>query len=229
LPVRVQVGGNALFVDLRSAIGRGMLVTGRFDDAVARVLRAELRPGGVYVDVGANVGVFSLLGAECVSDHGVVHAFEVDPRALRCLRRTQRTNRLTNLVVHAVALGADAGLVCLEQSDDVGLTFVSSERKGGTLFPLLPLDAWFTYFQKRGLDVLKIDVEGSELEVLRGARKVIECCRPVVVCEAAGLQERFGALPDDIVRFMANLRYRVSELENANDMTFVFRTEAASE
>jgi FkbM family methyltransferase len=219
-------GGRRLYVDLRSAIGRGMLVTGQFDRALGDFLRKTLQPGDTFVDVGANVGVFSLIALERVGEKGLVHAFEVDPRALRCLTRTQQANGLGNLIVHNTALGATAGLMSIVQSAELGDTYMTQPSDGALRFPLEPLDAWLDHFRERGLRLVKVDVEGAELEVLSGAERVLRTCRPIVVCEAVeSHQARFGRSVADLIAFMTGLGYNVERLAGVNDPTIVFGTE----
>ncbi|MDX1539768.1 MAG: hypothetical protein R3349_00050, partial [Geminicoccaceae bacterium] len=74
LPVPVTIEHRRCYVDLRSAIGRAIYMQGEFDPAVFGPIRAALRPGDVFVDVGANIGWYSLLAARIVGPTGRVHA-----------------------------------------------------------------------------------------------------------------------------------------------------------
>jgi FkbM family methyltransferase len=226
LPVAVRVaGGRKLFVDLRSAIGRGIAVRGEFDPAVGGFLADRLRPGAVLADIGANIGYFSLSALELVGATGEVHSFEIDPRSLACLYRTQRVNRLENLFVHGVGLGDHAAIVRIAAEAEMGNTHVSAgARRGGPGFPMLPLDTWEGYFEQRGLDVMKIDVEGAELGVLRGGRRVLERNRPIVLCEAIEANlARFGHSVAALSHFMESIGYRSPEtLGGAHDCNLVF-------
>src|SRR5947209_7000962 len=113
-PVSVKLAsGRRMFVDLRSSIGRALFMKGEFDPMVFPPLRAALKPGGTFLDVGANVGYYSLLGLDCVGGAGQVHAFEIDPRPLACLRKTVPSECLRNLAVHEVAAGNRDGTATL--------------------------------------------------------------------------------------------------------------------
>lgn len=215
--------GRTLFVDLRSAIGRGILATREFDPALTRYLSEIIGAGDCFIDVGANVGVFSLLASDRTGPCGETHAFEVDPRALRCLGLTQKRNRLTNLVVHATALGDRCGTISLSQSGEVGHTFIRRSSSASLTFPVMTLDCWADYFSARRVRVIKIDVEGAELPVLRGATRLLRACSPEVICESEpGHQARFGYNESDLVEHMAALGYSVRSLPGTNDGTLVF-------
>lgn len=225
LPVRVRThGGRALYVDLRSAIGRGIFVRGEFDPAVYGFLRENLRPGAVFADIGANIGYFSVAALELVGAAGEVHSFEIDPRSLRCLYRTQGANRSANHFIHGNGLGSEPGIARIEAESEMGNTHISRSQLGGTGFPVLPLDTWVPYFERRGLGVIKLDVEGAELEVLRGGARVLASCRPVVLCEAIESNlRRFGHSVADLLAFMNSLGYSAAPLEGSHDVNLVFR------
>src|ERR1043166_3041873 len=109
-PVEVTiVNGRRMFVDLRSAVGRGIFATKRFDPAVFEPLQSVLKPGGIFLDVGANVGYYSMLAMDLVGESGAIHAFEIDERPLRCLHKTVRRQKLVNLHIHEIAVGAAEG------------------------------------------------------------------------------------------------------------------------
>jgi FkbM family methyltransferase len=211
-------------VDLRSAIGRGVLVTGSFDRALGQFISQTLRTDDVFVDAGSNIGYFSLMANHLVGPGGEVHAFEVDPRALRCLRLSQRRNSLPNLIIHSVALGDRPGVVRLVTSGEAGHTFVTSGDGGRRVVPMMPLDAWLEYFTARGIRLIKIDVEGAELAVLRGARGIIERCRPVIVFEAIESNlTRFGDSVAHIREFFEGLAMSPQQLPGTDEPNLVVR------
>lgn len=224
-PVSVRThGGRKLYVDLRSAIGRGIFVRGEFDPAVLGFLREHLRPGSVFADIGANIGYFSVAALGLVGAPGEVHSFEIDPRSLRCLYRTQGANRSPNHFIHGNGLGSEPGIARIEAESEMGNTHISQSQPGGTGFPVLPLDTWAPYFERRGLGVIKLDVEGAELEVLRGGARVIAACKPVILCEVIESNlRRFGHSAADVIAFMASLGYTASPLAGSHDVNLVFR------
>lgn len=223
VPVRMH-GGRKLYVDLRSAIGRGIFVRGEFDPAVLAFLRGHLKPGSIFADIGANIGYFSVAALDLVGEPGEVHSFEIDPRSLRCLYRTQAANRAGNHFIHGNGLAAESGIVRIEAEAEMGNTHISRLESRGTGFPVLPLDAWAPYFERRGLSVIKLDVEGAELDVLRGAARVLASCRPIVLCEAIDSNlRRFGGSVAGLETFMSSLGYSASMLPGSHDVNLVFQ------
>ena len=175
--------GRRMYVDLRSGIGRGIYVVGEFDAAVFPPISANLAVGSTFIDIGANVGYYSMLALDIVGATGQVHAFEIDPRPLKCLAMTKRQFKLDNFHIHPVALGSSDGHVLITKDSECGNRHVAITGNGISV-PMTSLDAWFAMQNLGRIDVLKIDVEGFELEVLRGGLGVIERFRPHLVIEA---------------------------------------------
>lgn len=155
------------------------------------VLLAAVRDRpGVVVDVGANTGVYTLLAASVRGT--VVHAFEPYPPVAAMLREnlTLSSVRRRVHVVEAAVSDVD-GTVDLWVPPDVGLVETSSSTdpgsKGGDLRRVevraVTLDGWWSAAGRPDVTVVKVDVEGAELRTLRGARKVLACCRPWVLVE----------------------------------------------
>lgn len=199
-PVRTDVRGLDFYVDLRSSVGRGIFVTGQFDQAVYAALEPSLTPGAVLIDVGANIGYYSVLASRDVGENGAVHAFEIDPRPLRCLRKTIRSNGLRNIHLHEVAVGAHEGHSGLRMQPDCGHSYVDDET-GGMRVPMASLDSWLRSAPHIGrVDAIKIDVEGGEVAVLQGALDMLNRFRPRIVCEAyerGGCSWGSGCHPSD--------------------------------
>ena len=220
-PVPVKLAcGYVCYVDLRSAIGRGLLVKGDFDPALGQFIDSVLQPGGVFLDVGANVGYFSLRALARVGAAGEVHAFEMEARSLRCLDDTKRKGKLDNLTVHKTAVGDREGTVGVVSAAEIGQSWVNAQGTGVTM---RPLDAWLAEFEGKRLQLIKIDVEGMEFKVLQGARQLLTRHRPIVVSEALEMtMDRFQEKPDDLISYMAGLGYWKSDLAGTNDTNWVF-------
>jgi len=176
--------GSRMWVDLRSAVGRAIIVKGEFDQAVWRAIEPHLNTGSVFLDVGANVGYYSLLASSYVGKAGQVHAFEIDPRPLRCLRKNAAVCTNRNVTVHERAVSDIIGIGALLAKPDCGHSSVQQEGHGMKV-QMVTLDHWM---DEPGapdhIDVIKLDIEGGELAALEGARNLIGRLRPFIVCEA---------------------------------------------
>lgn len=207
-------------MDLRSGIGRGIFVKGEFDPAVFEPLHAALKPGGTFVDVGANVGFYSMLALEDIGETGVIHAFEVDQRPLRCLRKTISRHRVGNLLVHEFAVGRYDGTVGFCAAPESGQSCIA--EKGERQVRMTTLDTWWRESKPTNIHALKIDIEGAELPALEGGREMLYEMRPLIVCEAdETLQRKFGYERVDLISFLAGLQYSIHELESAWSPTIV--------
>lgn len=217
------VTGQTCYVDTRSTIGQGLLVTGELDPKLAQwISSAVAGRDGVFVDAGANVGFFSLLALAKMRT-GTAHAFEIDPRALRCLRLTKERGHLEHLIIHDCGLGATRAMAGLVPEDEPGWTHVDFGAVTGPRFSVGPLDDFAGDFGGQPVVAVKIDVEGMELAVVRGAEKTLMEHRPLVVSEAIdGHLARYGGSVRELVEFMASLRYICQPLPDANDATLVF-------
>jgi FkbM family methyltransferase len=164
------------------------LVRGSLEVSVQEALRRTVAPGSIFYDVGANVGFFSLVAARLAGPTGVIHAFEPVPSNVDGLKATAVLNDVA-IHEHDVAI-----------ADYVGRSSMSVPREGswshlidhGTHpaaaatieVKVTTLDAFVE--QNEPPDVIKIDVEGYEVEVLQGATALLRTKRPAVVCELHG-------------------------------------------
>jgi FkbM family methyltransferase len=144
-----------------------------------RFLHAFLRPGDVFVDVGANVGLYTLAGAQLVATHGEVHAFEPSGRAFERLCENIRLNRYTNVTTHRTALGDTEGDLVMKASQDGHDAWNSYAKPSmGSFFnpEVTQCARWDTFASQHDLigrvALMKIDVEGWEERVLIGGQWV---------------------------------------------------------
>lgn len=144
----------------------------RQDEEDLAVLRRLLSPGEVFVDCGANVGLWTIAAAMEVGPTGSVYSFEPNPTVFNKLVRNAELSGLENVHGRQVALGAQSGeasLTCAGANSQIS----SDETTGDETVnvPVRPLDRFLSGRRVHGC---KIDVEGYELEVLKGAEELIE-------------------------------------------------------
>jgi FkbM family methyltransferase len=151
-----------------------------------RILQAVVGPGGRAVDVGASVGLHTLALARAVGQTGRVDAFEAEPRLQPYLQRTLAVNGLGQVHLHNMAVGAKDGTASFQVARTIGHSSLyglgDDEVRDQVTVQLRQLDSVSDVMAP--IDVIKIDVEGAELDVIRGAKKILsgspEC---VVVAE----------------------------------------------
>ena len=128
-----------------------------------------------FVDIGANIGWFTLVAAHALGGRGQVHSFEPDPAHLAKLRANVAANRLENVTINGSALSDrndDARLYLNAVNRGDNSLLPSAERSGSTLVRLQRLDDYSGLSRERPL-IAKLDVQGSEIDVLTGARTLL--------------------------------------------------------
>ena len=167
-------------------------------EAIAQWMSRVLRSGMTVVDVGAHVGVYSVLAARLVGPRGVVHAVEPQQDCVSLIERNAALNGLTQLKAHTLALGEeDKPVGLLVDPRSLGGRTVSADESEGPVVAGATLDSFTRQEQLAPIDLLKLDAAGNELSVLRGAQSLLEGGRiAYVICKLYHpdvTSERFGA------------------------------------
>jgi FkbM family methyltransferase len=178
-----------------------LILVGHLDVPVQEALRRTVPAGGVVYDVGANVGFFTLLAARMVGDGGRVLAFEPIAAAARLAEEAALRSGLADRVeVRAAAVGAQSGTARMCSVAAGGIwSHMAGVRDPHPLtveevdVPLVSLDDVVAGGAPPP-DVVKLDVEGAEGDVLRGASGVLAEHRPIVVCELHDTNEEVADL-----------------------------------
>lgn len=189
----------------------GLLVSGLLELPVQEAIRRLLAEGEVLYDVGANVGFFALAGARLVGQAGAVYAFEPVPANAAAIRRGAELNGIANLEVVEKAAGRAAGRDSLLLVEDLSWSHLESRgphprTTDKVEIEVVAIDDLVAGGRLRPPQLVKIDVEGSEIDVLAGMRTTIEQHRPAIVCELHDTASRF-------VETMDGLGYEISNLE----------------
>lgn len=154
-------------------VGRPIAEFGVYEYAVTELLRGYLHPGDCFVDVGANIGYYSVLAAAIVSRTGKVIAFEPSDRVRKRLVRNVELNELNQVEIRGDAVGERAGVVRLVEPQDTGndgLAYVTVDTTIGRDVACVTLDSLIEVGNVPTL--IKVDVEGGEQRVFAGAARL---------------------------------------------------------
>lgn len=165
-------------------VGQSLQLFGEFSPGEMDLYRFLLSPGDVVVEVGANLGALTVPIAQCVGDTGVVIAYEPQRVTYQALCGNLALNSLPNVVAHNNAVGAVVGsthcpAVTLSAPDNVGGVEMDASKPPNVAVTTLDTDLGAI----PRLTLLKIDVEGMEVDVLAGADALIRRTRPTIVAE----------------------------------------------
>jgi FkbM family methyltransferase len=181
--------------------------------ALAPVFAAVLGPGDRCYDVGANIGVYTLWAAGLVGPTGQVHAFEPVPDTMAVLTAMVRRNGLSQVRLESCAVGAAVGEIGMRVYRDAsGLSHPVAD--GGTADHIVAITTLDTYTERRRApDLIKIDVEGFEIDVLRGAVNLLTDRTPALLLEMLpGHLTRQGRSQAELITWLAELGYMIFNL-----------------
>ena len=199
-------------------VGWHVAFFGTYEPELREIFRTVLPTGGIAVDVGANVGWHTLLLARLVGEGGRVLAAEPNPSVRARLQDNLHLNRIRHVDVVPYALGDAEGTVAFHapEADDTGagdghvVTATETDGRRVIRVETRRLDTILQAMQVERLDLIKIDVEGFEWPVLKGAEQVIARFRPHIVFETLGeYAERGGGTPEALTEFFQKHRYRL--------------------
>jgi FkbM family methyltransferase len=200
--------------------GSTLYYEGSSEPDVEDTITRFLKEGMTFVDVGAHVGTYTLLAAQAVGRDGEVHAFEPNPAAFKLLELNLRLNGFSNVHAHPCAVADTGGTSELAIYAEATISSLAP-REGGAggravlktvRTEVVRLDDLFALSGKR-VDLVKVDVEGAELMVFRGARGLLERAAqeaPVWVFEYEPENyARFGYVLADLARFLRRYDYEL--------------------
>lgn len=207
LPDRVRV----LQGPLRGAVwlresGTAGCWLGSYEIGKQRAIAAALEIGQTFYDIGAHAGFYTLLAGRLVGRTGRVVSFEPDPRNIARLRQHVELNGLANVRVIAGAVGSATGMARMDFSDSSYENRLSADAAGSVR--CYSLDDAISQLGLPLPNCIKIDAEGAEADVLRGAAGTLAAARPTIF-----LATHSAELHHECARMLRDLRYTLRSVD----------------
>lgn len=183
----------------------------------------HLQPGDVVADIGAHLGDWAVMLAKRVGPEGRVLCVEPSPETFQALRKTVMANDFANCILNQVALSDREGVVRLYlHGQDPDRNTLAARWGQYVEVPTKTMDALLRQLGVRQLDALKVDVEGAEELVFRGAVQSLSTWRPAVIFEVnPRATQALGLEPDGAWRLLQKLGYQFHEIDENSDLKHV--------
>jgi FkbM family methyltransferase len=203
--------GGKIWLDPDASTMQALMVETRWEWRKVDYMRRHLKPGMAFADVGAFNGYFTLIAAKLVGETGQVFAFEPDADCMEWLEMDMAANNLllkSNIVRYFMAVGSTEQPVSMFKGEQLG--FTSTRRQSDTVFlrPQVRID---TTIPNR-LDMMKIDVEGSELNVLRGAEITLFAAKHCHIL--LDLHPELGVTPEGVEDFLLTHGFKLFDIRS---------------
>ena len=160
-------------------------MTGEYERFELDMFEELIRPGQTVIDVGANIGVHSILASKNVGTKGQVYSFEPVKDNIESLKNNLKLNKANNVIVTEALVGSKSAKKekIYIQPNSVGTHSVLSPSDKFEEMPIVSLDDFVKTTSVKNVDLIKIDVEGYEGFVLEGARKLLKQQKPILFME----------------------------------------------
>jgi FkbM family methyltransferase len=219
----VVLDGFSIFVMPNDYVGASIIATQSYEPNVTRVIKNLLKAGDVFLDLGGNVGYFSMLASRLVKNNGKVLTFEPNPQNLQLIYSSQLQNEASNIMVYPYAasdtstilrfttVGSNGGIVT-EHSDDQNYYL---------LVQSVVLDEILQ--NEPRIDLVKIDIEAHEPSALRGMVNLIKTHKPKIITEFHPWAMKLNnlELPEKYLEQLYDLGYRLSIILPSGDLHIV--------
>lgn len=190
----------------------------KYEPYETQLILRQTKIGNVVIDVGANIGYYTILLADKVGKTGRVYAFEPDKINFEILKKNIEANNLKNVEIINAAVGSKTGKIKLHKSkENLGDHKLYGDDKEIEEVKIIKLDE----FIKEKVDVIKVDTQGWEPEVIKGAKKIIAKNRPIMFLEYSPASYKIAKL--DGQKMMKFLRKIYKKIWWINEWLYIYK------
>jgi len=218
-----KVEPSPLYLIVGDSVSEHIKKDGYYENEIVHILNEMIVPGMVFFDIGAHIGQYTLLASQLVGPNGTVHSFEADPRTFDILKKNVEMNHLGNVIINNVAIADKKGFVDLFLStpENIGMnSIISPQNYSGEVINICAISI-DEYVKERGInniDIIKADIEGAELLMLKGCRRLLsENNKPILILEINKMQlDKYENGFKDICNILISNGYYLYKINSEN-------------
>jgi FkbM family methyltransferase len=220
----IDVENHKMYVDGRDmVVSLGLISRGKYENNETKIFMDLIKPGMIVLDVGANIGYYSLVSAKIVGNKGKVYAFEPEPNNFNLLLKNIKVNNYENIIpVNMAASNKNGNAQLFLDKNNFGNQSLASknvpECRGVIAIKTITLDKYFKdIIKNKNMDIIKMDAQGAEGMVLEGAKNILKK-NPIIITEFSPIAlKNMGTSPQKMLENIRKLNYKlfiIHEKEN---------------
>lgn len=216
--VNIPLGSKLLVSGKDAGLGLFLRTKGGFEPIQTKLFLEAINEKDVVLDLGANIGYYSVLASKLVGEKGKVFAFEPDPQNLFLLKKNVAFNQAGNVQIVEAAVGKTEGEKELSQDlANPGESSLANLGSGQKIkVKMTTLDNFLKQELIEKASVVKVDVEGAEIDALEGGKEFFKNGKKITLfieCNSEALA-RFGYMPMDLIRKLKSLGFEIKTIIN---------------
>ncbi len=209
-----EVNGHKMFLDVNDCMSLSLNAV--FEEHETDVITRMVKKGNTVIDIGANIGYYTLIFARLVGESGKVYAFEPDPSNFSLLKKNVEINGYRNVVLIQKAISDKSGKLKLYlNQDNKGdhRVYDSKDGRPSVEIDCISLDEFFAN-SAEGINFIKMDIQGSEWDAINGMKNLLKKQKSLKILSEfwPGGLKKSGAVPIKYLEFFVQNNFNISEL-----------------
>jgi len=222
----IEIGGHEMFLDSKDSLC--LSINGVYEPLATEIIKKEVKSGDIVLDIGAHIGYYTLIFAKLVGENGKVFAFEADPTNFNLLKKNIITNGYKNVILIHKAVCNETKKIKLylcEYNNGMHRIYKSKFCRSHIEIESTRLDDYFEKINfNKQINFIKIDVEGAELDVLRGMSLLLDKNKKLKILTEFTPVSLFeqGHNPEDFIKILDKHDFQFFDInEKKNKINFV--------
>ncbi len=217
-PNFVEIDGNKIYLDEKDSLF--LSVYGFHEKTETEIVKNEIREGDIVLDIGANIGYYTLLFAKLVGEKGKVYAFEAESSNFEILKKNVYENNYNNVILEQKAVSNESGTVKFyigKDSNTENQLFKPNVKHEEIEVKSISIDGYFKELNPK-IDFVKIDIQGAEPLVIEGMTKIIEENKDLKIMLEwwPDAIRKYGIDPSKHLTQLVNLGFKIFEIDDKN-------------
>jgi FkbM family methyltransferase len=224
---KITINNQIMYLDQKDSLQLNF--NGNFEPVETEIVKKEIKENDIILDIGANIGYYSLIFAQLTGKSGKVYSFEPDPTNFEILKKNILVNKHENVILENKAVSNKEGnlkLYLSTENNGMHRIYPSKWCKDSIDINSIKIDNYFN-IKKQKIDFVKLDIEGAEYDALLGMESIIQNNENIIIFiefVPASLEEH-GTNPEDVLDFFINEGFKIFRINNETKLKEIISKE----